>query len=1082
MPDVIRLRLWAVPVKEWFIYHVRRLNGCRGTTYISPVFNSLPAIKMDINQLAQILACTLDPNLRVEAERQLNEVYRASGFVSRLLQVVMSTEVQQPIRQAGGIYLKNMITQCWRDRDPKNCVDVEMPFVISAEDKNLIRNNIIEAIIHSPELIRLQLTVCIGKILIHDFPEHWPTAPRTIHNYLSSDNKSSWFGALVALYQIVKKYEFKKAEQRTVLNDTMKEFLPLMYQRCASLMQDQSQPATEIKKMVIKTLFAVFQYHLPTDVLTEQNLPTWVQLYQAIVDQQVPEECTQLDEEEQEKSSWWKLKKWAIHSMCRLFERYGTPGSIDKAYETFATYFCKTFAVGNTQTVLKVLDNHRRKIYVAPRVLQMALNYLKNGVSNALHWKVMKPHMHTIIVEIVFPIMCHTDEDEELWQDDPYEFIRFKYDVYEDFVSPVTAAQSLLRGATQKRKQILDPVMNFCVQILNTPAETRNPRQKDGVLHMIGTLSDILLKKKKYKDHMEAMLVHHVFDETRSPLGFVRARACWVLNYFSRIAFKNEANLQRAVEAVRVCLLHDKELPVKVEAALALQFFIKRQDKAKDFIQPYMQAVIQELLNVIRETENDDLTDALQDLIKQYQNDPRLGEMAVIIAQHLAMTFKNLLDSDESDDKAVTAMGILTNFDTMISVIESKEVRDELEKIVYSIIEAVLKQGIIDFYEDVLAIMVTATLYQISPLMWSLFYIMYEAFERDGYDFFTDMSSPLHNYLTVDPEVFLSNPKNMEILYTMCQKILADDDTGEDAQCYAAKLLEVAILQFPGRIDQWITPFAQVALARLTRNVVTSELRVMCLQVVVATLYYNPTFLTTILDKLHLPESNEPITVQFFAQWMGDANCFLGLHDRKMFVLGLCSILGINSSLRPKGLHDCASKIIPSLLMIFSGLQRSYEKQALLDGEDSDDDDDDSVEGEDADEGELESDDDELNEDDIVYVENLAKRTTSALLDDDGDEDDETELEAYTTTIDNEDAVDEYSVFKQCLLSIQAQDPVWYNQLTNNLNDEQKQELQRLFVLADQRRAAQETRNLDMQGGYSFASTAVPSNFSFGQS
>jgi hypothetical protein len=43
----------------------------------------------------------------------------------------------------------------------------------------------------------------------------------------------------------------------------------------------------------------------------------------------------------------------------------------------------------------------------------------------------------------------------------------------------------------------------------------------------------------------------------------------------------------------------------------------------------------QELLSVIRQTENDDLTDALQDLIKQYQDDPRLGQMAVIIAQHL---------------------------------------------------------------------------------------------------------------------------------------------------------------------------------------------------------------------------------------------------------------------------------------------------------------------------------------------------------------------------------------------------------------------------------------------------------------
>ncbi|CAB4025833.1 importin-7 isoform X1, partial [Paramuricea clavata] len=107
---------------------------------------------------------------------------------------------------------------------------------------------------------------------------------------------------------------------------------------------------------------------------------------------------------------------------------------------------------------------------------------------------------------------------------------------------------------------------------------------------------------------------------------------------------------------------------------------------------------------------------------------------------------------------------------------------------------------------------------------------------------------------------------------------------------------------------------------------------------------------------------------------------------------------------------------------------------------------------------------------------------TNALHAEDADEDEETELEAYTTTIDNEDAVDEYTVFQQCLLNIQAQDPAWYNQLTNNLNEEQKQELQHLFVLADQRRAAQETRHLDMQGGYSFASTAVPSNFSFGQS
>lgn len=32
-----------------------------------------------------------------------------------------------------------------------------------------------------------------------------------------------------------------------------------------------------------------------------------------------------------------------------------------------------------------------------------------------------------IIQEVVFPLMCYTEEDDELWQEDPYEFIRVKY-------------------------------------------------------------------------------------------------------------------------------------------------------------------------------------------------------------------------------------------------------------------------------------------------------------------------------------------------------------------------------------------------------------------------------------------------------------------------------------------------------------------------------------------------------------------------------------------------------------------------------------------------------------------------------
>lgn len=35
--------------------------------------------------------------------------------------------------------------------------------------------------------------------------------------------------------------------------------------------------------------------------------------------------------------------------------------------------------------------------------------------------------LQTITQEVVFPLMCYKDEDERLWQEDPYEYIRMKF-------------------------------------------------------------------------------------------------------------------------------------------------------------------------------------------------------------------------------------------------------------------------------------------------------------------------------------------------------------------------------------------------------------------------------------------------------------------------------------------------------------------------------------------------------------------------------------------------------------------------------------------------------------------------------
>lgn len=95
-------------------------------------------------------------------------------------------------------------------------------------------------------------------------------------------------------------------------------------------------------------------------------------------------------------------------------------------------------------------------------------------------------------------------------------------------------------------------------------APNADPRQKDGALHMVGSLADILLKKPLYKNQMEQLLAQFVFPEFASPHGHLRARACWVLQHFCNIKFNEENVLAEAINLTQRSLLSDSELPVKV--------------------------------------------------------------------------------------------------------------------------------------------------------------------------------------------------------------------------------------------------------------------------------------------------------------------------------------------------------------------------------------------------------------------------------------------------------------------------------------------------------------------------------------
>merc|ERR1719290_675018 len=321
-------------------------------------------------------------------------------------------------------------------------------------------------------------------------------------------------------------------------------------------------------------------------------------------------------------------------------------------------------------------------------------------------------------------------------------------------------------------------------------------------------------------------------------------------------------------------------------------------------------------------------------------------------------------------------------------------------------------------------------------------------------------------------------------------KTMLEGDPGEDPECHAAKLLEVIIIQCKGmNIDQAIPIFVELVLKRLTREVKTSELRTMCLQVIIAAMYYNPELLVTILEKMPMPGGAGSVTSHFVQQWIHDTDCFIGLHDRKICVLGLCHLMQMP---KQPAIAQHAQQLVPSCLLLFDGLKRAYAARNEDDTDSEGDSDDDGIDSE-----LLDSDEDEIDDEGEQYLESLEekiKKGTSgsgytvktSIEDEESDEEDydaceETSLEAYTTPLDDDECpVDEYQVFKDLLTNLQTADPSWYQQLTGHLTEVQKKSLNEVVTLANQRLAAKQSKKIEQAGGYQFGQQTVPGAFNFG--
>lgn len=1021
---------------------------------------------MDKARILDLLRKTTDPDgkVREPAEQQLNAIYKIIGFCPTLLECVLHPDVELHIKQAAVIYLKNNILKYWDTRHltvTENGHTDPSQFIIHEQDKEIITKSIVHAIVSCRnELISVHLSSIVNSIIKSDFPHKWPNVVDEILDYLRNEDPSGWSGALITFHQLAKIYEYRNQNDRKPFLDALARLLPVLCHRLAQLLQSDpfSEQSCKLQKQVLKSFHATLQYSLPLGILSREIFTKWMELITEIAKRDVPEAAQHdVDKEDRPNLIWWKCKKWSLHLLARIFERYGSPNSVQKEYKEFANWYIEFFSEKVIQTIIKILEQYALGQYVSPRVMQQALNYLNTAVLHSKTWKMLKNDMMTVVEKIIFPLMCHSDADEELWFADPHEYIRMKFDIFEEYVSPVSASQNLLHSLCKKRQNMLQKTMEFVIKVLNQPQT--DPRAKDGALHMVGSIADVLKKNPTYWHQMEEQLIAaYVFPMFSCTQGFLRARACWMLNHFSSIEFKTPVNIINATGAVLHCITADTDLPVQVEASLCLQSLLHSQPASREVVRPHIQLLTNQLVSLIRATESEDVMEVLQKIVYLFPDD--LIPIAEGLTNHLAQTFHSLIESNEADEeeKISAAMAILSTIDTVLTMMdEQKDVIAKLEPIVVNIILKIFERNTQELYEEATTLLSTITADAVSDESWRVFQTLYAVFKRDGMDYFTDMMSPIHNYVTVDPKRFIASEQNVIALYDMCQTIMSDPNGTEEMESYAAKLLEIIILQFREKLNRnLLYSIVELAVTRLRREIGVTEYRTLLLQIVIAVLYVDHHYLRECFERWENQNGQAPFTLfnSFMEQWLKDVDELQGIHDRKINLIGFCVILtwGLENECPPI-IPNVAQRILTSIISLGERLVVAYKKKAEVGSDDetesSDEEDDDS-----GNEAEVLADDqdhvarkDDVDDDDAF--EDIAE--DGDILTDDSDLDDiesnddcePTALESFETLIDmaGEGFADEFMILGGTLDFMFASGRDWCTKLWDALSEPQRKSL-----------------------------------------
>ncbi|KAF9198134.1 importin-alpha export receptor [Haplosporangium sp. Z 27] len=426
--------------------------------------------------LAAYLQKTLDPTTRKEAEGFLGKLQESQNFGQLVLQLIATKSFDMHVRFAASLLFKNFIRRNWVNDD-------DVGNKISVADRDAIKSRIVDLMTISEARIQLQLSDAVTQIADSDFPQKWQSLIPELVSKLNPNDFVTNNGLLQTAHSIFQRWRplYPSDNLYTEIKIALESFCEpyrQVFLATDSMIQANPQNVAQLK-VLFETL------HLLTEIYHDLNchdIPeffvTHLQEFLGLFHKYMIYENPLLTGDDDDAPGPILQVKASI---CEVVELYS------KRYEE--DFSSLPEFIQTSWTLLTTLGLEPKN----DTLVSKAMSFLTSVVKNGRHRDMFSSNdvLSQLCEKIVLPNMGLRESDEELFEDEPIEYIRRDLEG-SDSETRRRAATELVRGLLdQFPVEVTAIITNYIQHYLHRYESNvaANWKDKDAALFLLTSIA-----------------------------------------------------------------------------------------------------------------------------------------------------------------------------------------------------------------------------------------------------------------------------------------------------------------------------------------------------------------------------------------------------------------------------------------------------------------------------------------------------------------------------------------------------------------------------------------------------------------